>query len=559
MRKLILLIAIPVFSKKLAAQDIGELGKQKWLKASGTVGVGAMFTSQHGIAARRVPFSWYINGNPTLVVKGITFPFAFIYSEQERNFTQPFNKYGVSPYYKWLTLHAGYRNIYYSDYTLAGATFLGGGFDANPGNLRIGAVYGKFRNRTLIDEANLSRYSYVVPAYERWGYAFKVGFGKGPNFTDFYVFGAKDKVDTAVMAQADAAQIKPMENLVLGLKSNYTFLKYFDANLDLAASTVTLDTRLEDSIGNETQLRTINGIIHVNRSTVPYLAGTGSLSYNRRKFRIKAEYKRVDPQYQTLGSYYINNDLKQYTLSPTFNLLRNKLMVNGSFGFRFNNLLGDQINTTKNTIGSAYLQYTPGPQFGIGLNYSNFGTNINSGQTQLNDSIIFSVVNQSYGGNIRFTKTRSNITRTIVLSGQYQNLNDNNIVTRAFTQSRSYVSSAAWTYGNGEKGINAAATINYTHVEAYNSKFSLTGPAITLRKNIKKWKLNIGTNGSFMLKFKGSEQDGNILNVGTNITWQPSKKHNFTLLGNVLFNHTSNISVYSFSEQRASVRYTYQL
>jgi len=57
-----------------------------------------------GKEAYRKPFTWMLTGSPTLSVYGITLPFSFTISEQQRNFRQPFNKFGVSPYYKWAKL-----------------------------------------------------------------------------------------------------------------------------------------------------------------------------------------------------------------------------------------------------------------------------------------------------------------------------------------------------------------------------------------------------------------------------------------------------------------------
>ncbi|MBL7812872.1 MAG: hypothetical protein JNL57_11660 [Bacteroidetes bacterium] len=543
----------------LTGQDLGNIGKGKVFDKGGSLGVGCMFTQQQGINARRVPFSWYLAGSPTLKFYDITFPFTFVYSEQERNFTQPFNKYGVSPYYKWVTLHAGWRNIHYSDYTLGGATFLGGGFELNPGKLRVGGIYGKFRNRTLVDETFRTRYSYALPSYERMGFAAKVGFGKGPNYTDFILFKAWDNVDSMVAKNADSAGVKPMENVALGIKSNYIILKNIDISIDMALSAVTLDKRLADEVASSGPLKSVNAFLKINRSTVPYLAGNFSVGYSFKNFRIRGEYRRVDPEFQTLGSYYVNNDLIQYTISPSTILLKGKLMLNASYGIRLNNLLNDQINTTTNRIGSAYIMLNPSRKFSLGLNYSNYGTNVNSGQTLLNDSIIFSVVNQSYGGNMRFSHTKADISKSLILNAQYQNLNDNNVVTRAFTQSRSYTGNVAFVYGKGKKGLNISVNANYSNVKSYASQFEIAGPSISFRKQIRKAKLNVNTNAGLLVKLKSGNMDGTIATLGGGIAWQPHKKHNFGLMLNLVRNKTSINSIYTFSEQRVSLRYTYSL
>lgn len=543
----------------LSAQDLGNLKKNKPLQISGNLGLGGMYTAAQGIEARRTPFSWYVNGSPTLNLYGITIPFSFVWSEQERSFSQPFNKYGASPYYKWAKLHLGYRNVYYSDYTLSGATFLGGGFDLKPGKFRLGAVYGKFRNKSVESNENRSRYSYLLPSYERWGYGVKVGYGKGPNTTDLIFFRAKDKVDNSVTPLADSVGIKPMENVAFGIKSKYTFLKKLDLDVDMAASLVTLDSRINDSSFSEEIPGVIGNFIKINQSTVPYLAGRIALSYSLKKARIKAEYKRVDPEYQSLGSFYINNDLEQYSLSTNINLFKNKVNVNGSYGIRTNNLLNDLHATSINKIASIFLAINPKPSYGISLNYSNYGTDLSSGQIQLNDSILFSMVNQSMGGNIRYTKSKMDVSHNIILNVQFQNLLDNNIITRQNTESESFITNLNYNYGQGKRGLSIGGGITYSNVKNYLTTFQLLGPSLHFRKKVKKKKVNFGVNSSYQIKINDNSQEGSIVNVGGNIGYTPFKKHTFSLSLNALFNNTSNSSIYSFNEQRVNLRYTYQL
>ncbi len=557
--KFLILLCFCVFLK-INAQNIGALGKGKALQVHGSLGIGSTFTAQQGTNARRVPFSWYLNGSPTLQFYDITVPFSFTWSEQERSFSQPFNKYGASPYYKWITVHAGWRNLYFSDYTLAGATFLGGGVELKPRRFRASALYGKFRNKVSVSQENQSRFSYLLPSYERWGYGAKIGYGKGPNYTDLIFFKAIDRKDSNIARQADSIGIKPMENIAVGIKSTYLLFKAIDINLDFALSAVTLDSRFVDS--NITELKDVKPyakFLTLNRSTVPYLAGNASIGYGRKMYRLKLEYRRVDPEYQTLGSYYMANDIRQITISPTFLLFKNKVIVNGSYGIRTNNLLKDQLNTTTNKIGSAFININPKPHYGFNLNYTNYGTELNSGQTQLNDSILFSIINQSIGGGFRVAKTKGGKSTSFAINAQTQSLQDNNIITRANTESSTIVISTSLNKGNGKKGNNGGATVNYTQVNTRVGSFQLVGPSVNYRKTLQKSKLNLSGNASFQQKLKLNKPDGNITNIGFTTNYTLKKKHNFSLMLNALFNRTSNVSIFTFNEQRASLRYTFTL
>ena len=119
--------------------------KQSPIKVSGGLNAYAGFYTASGIAARNQPTPFGLSGAVTVSLPGgISLPFSAVLGNQGTSFRQPFNQFGVSPTYKWATVHAGYRNVSFSPFTLAGHTFLGGGVELNPGKLRLGAVYGRF-------------------------------------------------------------------------------------------------------------------------------------------------------------------------------------------------------------------------------------------------------------------------------------------------------------------------------------------------------------------------------------------------------------------------------
>src|SRR5665213_1267612 len=130
------MFAVPTF-----AQDLESISHQKPLGLDGAITFSGTDYQANGIPYRREPFSWTISGSPTLSFYGVQMPFSFILSEQERSFRQPFDQFGASPQYKWMTLHLGYRSMMFSHYTLAGVTFLGAGFEATPGVIRLSGMY----------------------------------------------------------------------------------------------------------------------------------------------------------------------------------------------------------------------------------------------------------------------------------------------------------------------------------------------------------------------------------------------------------------------------------
>jgi hypothetical protein len=78
----------------------------------------------------------------------INLPFSFAYTNNQAtaNLPQPFNRFSLSPSYRWVTTHIGYGNMSFSPYTLSGHEFFGGGIELAPDNgFRFAALYGRFR------------------------------------------------------------------------------------------------------------------------------------------------------------------------------------------------------------------------------------------------------------------------------------------------------------------------------------------------------------------------------------------------------------------------------
>ena len=105
MTKINLLLVLGLCSLTAYSQDLSTIKNEKPFAISGRIDARTIMYSSSGIDGRRSPFTYILSGAPTLSFYGITVPITFTISEQERNFSQPFNQIGLSPTYKWLTLH----------------------------------------------------------------------------------------------------------------------------------------------------------------------------------------------------------------------------------------------------------------------------------------------------------------------------------------------------------------------------------------------------------------------------------------------------------------------
>jgi hypothetical protein len=188
-------LQLMLLNSMVSAQDINQIGNQKPFTINGNFGIGAGTYSSSGIPPREREFSYLFNGAPVVSIYGVSFPFEIVVSDQQRGFRQPFNQYGISPTYKWITIHAGWQSIMWSPFTMAGYNILGGGIELNPGKLRFGFVYGRFNKAIDVDPAQPLTVL-QTPAYERKGFSAKLGVGTERNHFDLIFLNAKDDANS---------------------------------------------------------------------------------------------------------------------------------------------------------------------------------------------------------------------------------------------------------------------------------------------------------------------------------------------------------------------------
>ncbi len=552
-----LFLLLWIFAPSLFGQNIENITKEKPVKLSGSLSLGSWYNHTTGINDRREPFSWYITGAPTVTLYGIVLPFSFTISEQQRYFSQPFNQFGVSPYYKWITLHAGYRSMYFSDYSYAGEIFLGAGVELNPGKFRFSAMYGRMRKAVEEVTDTTLQIPNLPPSYKRIAYGMKVGVGSATNFVDFILFKAID--DSASLKKRPVKSvIAPAANFVTGIKAGFLLLKHVSLGFDVSASALTRDLSLPDLGENASDIsRKFDKTLPVNGSTVLLTAGNAFIGYASRHFGLRFKVRRIDPGYQSLGITYIQSDLIDYTLIPTFNLFKGKIRLNSSVGLRKDNLLGNKSAQTTRTIGSANLNIIPSNTYGFTLNYANYGTTQQSGLIQLNDSIQVSMVNETFGGTFRLTGVTEKRVSAFVIFGNFNRLQDRNEFTSSLTESESWVGNVNYSLSFVKAALNFSLSYTASFFTTAMRDILSTGPVIGVNKTFKENKFSMGTSLNYQARTVDNKNDGSVTQLNLNSRYTFLKKHSLSLDILVTNNTSSNISSYTFNEQRITFRYEY--
>ena len=414
------------FPPTLLAQDLETLGEQKLFAYNGSLSATQTFYHAEGMPSRRDPYFWQLNANLNLTFLGIiNVPLSATLSQQNKTFAQPqpFNRFGISPTYKGLTVHLGHRTINFSDYTFAGNLFFGAGVEYKPENnpVRVSAMYGRFAKPV----AKFSQFGqvYAEPTYRRIGFGTKVGFELEKQRAAVMFFRAYDDPNSIDVVDSSFV-VTPEENLVVGLEGGFKFFDRFSLEGEYAYSLFTRDRRIPELFTNDYSfINNLGGLYKPNGSSAFTNALKSRLTYQGDGFQANLSYRRVDPGYTTHGSSFLNNDLEDITAGLSLPLFNNRLTLSASSGLQHNNLDNQNSAQVNRYVFSSSAAISATEKLNINLNVSNYSTSTQQLLLQtdiLSDTLEFFQVTRSAMASVNYQTGKETNTGTLFVSGNLQ-------------------------------------------------------------------------------------------------------------------------------------------
>ncbi|QEM02553.1 hypothetical protein DIU31_003100 [Mucilaginibacter rubeus] len=526
MKKYLLLMAL-IYSGCccLHAQDLENIAHQKPVTFSGTIQAQGIFYNATGIQDRRAPFTYYFSGNPTISFYGLDVPLSFSFSQSDKSFRQPFNQFGISPAYKWVTVHLGYRDISFSPYTLGGHTMLGAGFELTPGKLRVGFMYGRLNRATTIDTTTQA----LVPfSFSRKGYAAKLGYGTDRNFFELSYLSAKDDTIKPKGVTPQQDYISPARNDVMGYTSRFSFFKYFMFESDGALSLYTNDVNSPISLdnGSSTLLNKLRTTFGLNGTSEYYTAFSAGLGYKSRNYGLKLKYKRVDPDFQTMGAYYFSSDYENWTVSPSANLAKGKIRFNGSLGFQHDNIKDQKRATNHRVIGAFNAGVDITKSLSVDAVYTNFSDNQKAQTVLFADSLKIVQTTQTITIMPRYMIISTDVIHMVSGSFTRNSLNDYNTFYSTDAVSRSIKTNQYMLSYN----INFTKRMLSAYVNISDTKLSGQGMSNSFRSataganKVFFQKLQTGLSSTFTSSKSLGGEDTFIINATGNLGYRVTNK-----------------------------------
>ncbi len=532
------------------------------VKISGGINTYAGYYTSRGIEGRNQPAPLGLNAAVNLSLPGgINLPFSAVLGNQGSSFRQPFNQFGASPGYKWATVHAGYRNVSFSPFTLAGHTFLGGGVELNPGKLRLGAVYGRFNKATSTTIADPA----IIPSFRRTGYAVKLGYGTARNYVDIVMLRARDDTSKVSLWPTDTiGNTRPAENLVIGITSRLLLVKHLAIEADVAGSAYTRDMRSAEVQGEASNrlVRLAGGLITPRLST--QLTGAAHLAagYQDKWGSVKIQYKRIDPNFQTMGAYYFQSDIESYTLVSALNLIRGKIRISGSYGRQLDNLARNKNVATGRSVGSLALSVNPDHTMGLDLSVSNYGISQKAGIRPLIDTLRIAQNNLSASANMRYMLADADLTHLFTISASHQQLSDLNKATAGQTETSNQNFNLGYFFQQNKTGLGLNLMASYTQTSlpflavpdsTGSERLKFYGPTVGANYAFLKKKINTSANFSYLVN-RQYGITGKVMTTTFQAGYQMTKRQSLSFSLNYL-NSDTGIRAEKFNELRANVGY----
>ena len=562
----LLIVCCMSYSLHLWSQDLNQLfgpdrNQQQAtpLNINGALNLSNRFYQSTGINARRDALQWRLFAALNLEYGSIAAPFSIAISDANRQFNLPaFSFVGISPTYKWGTLHLGDRSLDFSKYTLNSINFRGVGFELRPSGWYFGGMYGRLRRASAED---FSSQQMLDANFRRVGYGLKAGYaGKGYDYRIIY-FGAHD--DPNSLPQISDQLILPSSNGILSLQGTHRLGRAFRLEAEIAQSNFNNDVRIDTRLTEGNALsNSLLGLFRPNSSLTKGFAGNAKLHYQFNSLGANIGYERIDVGFRTMGALFFLSDVEYYTVGLNKVFTKQKVSIFSNIGIENTNVSDFRANGTRRLVGSVQGAYTPTDKWSINTTYSNFQNTSKlrtfSDPTLPIDSIILAQTTETFSLALTYNLGSKNTPQTISLTGTYQEANSIQDDIILADRTSEFINSAImYTYMKPASELRFSAILNYNLTNIGEFRNTVIAPTIGVNKGLLQRKLLLDTRFSYNQIFTGNGTSTSALNAYGGVTYQFSKVSLTTFSINWI-QRSSNEVLSGFSELFGQIAYSYR-
>jgi hypothetical protein len=535
MRNITLSTIALLLAMSLSAQDLGKIGKSKPFAISGNIGGGISFYHSTEHQYTQPPVAWNIFANFTPTVYNFSFPFSFVLTQYSSSYTTPFAQFGVSPTYKWIKLDLGYRTINMSPLVFGGQSFLGAGLELNPGIFRFAAFYGSLNKATSEDTTSGHL---AQPQFGRIGYGVKIGVGTDANHFDLLYFHAHDDSGSIRLIN-DTAAIRPQDNSVIGAGFKLSFLHHrIIWSGDIAASAITRDLAAQkvnrDTLTNAFD-KLASRLIDYRNSTVVGFSGQTLLTLLLKSFSTTLGYRRVQPDFTSLGVPYMLNDMQTFQCNAGLILDKGKVNLNANLNDQQTGISGKEASKLNTFTGAFNLGAMLSTHANLSLAFSTVDITQADGTTHLSDTARMNEQVYTLSVTPGFNFGSASLLSSLSLSATWSLLKDNNAFTAPSDQSNTLTGLISYTCSFPKESFSLNGSILGNRFAQDTNVYTSIGINIGGGAQLlKKKNLGIQLTLGYLLNHYTLSAVSNNITGSANVRYTVAKHHSFSAYFNLV-------------------------
>lgn len=518
------------------AQNISEIAKSDPLIITGAVGTQNTYHYSSVGDGYASPLSNAVYANLNISIYGFNMPFAFYYSNDNTSFTYPQFSFNLNPQYKNWTGHIGQSSMDFSQYVMT-TSFNGVGLEYNSDRLRIGAFYGKLRSAVNDDPTNPAA---RAPQYRRMAWGFKVGYGSGTNYVDLYLLRAYDCLNTVNESWRET--ISPEENIVVGVKGCVSPLKWASLSANVATSVFSTDTRMQKVEDKEAQKW--ENIFDVRYSSLMRFAGDATLNLNLPLgINTSISYRMVQPDYKSLGTYYMSNNYQSIGVSASTTLFK-KISLSANYSGQNDNLSDKQMYTTSGYVYSAMTSARLGNHFNISAGFNGYTQKQSDGTAKVNDTTRVNRQMSSFRVTPTYMLEGNVLSHSISVSLNYTTNKDLNHFTEEINHSNVETKALGVNYGVNVKPweMDFALSLSHQQTEGYRRKYTSEVASLSASRSFLEEK-NLNVSGTLSLCYNEVLRESKSLSMGGEFSVGYTIKKVHSLSAAASFNKYGDVNI----------------
>lgn len=535
----------------VVAQDIAQIAKSDPLVMSGAIGTTNTFYHSTGYQYSS-PFQSTVWANLNMSVYGIAMPFSLFYTNSDFSFSYPHFSLNLSPQYREWHGYIGQSSMAFSPYVM-NMSFNGVGLEYQGNRLRGGIFYGRLRNAINDDPTDPQA---RMPQYKRLAWGIKVGYGTKSHYMDLYFLRSYDALTS--IDERWQQQVSPQSNLVVGLRGHTRIAKWLSLTANAATSLFTTDTRAQKVPSKK--LERWDKIFDAKYTSNMRFAGDASANVSLAGINASLSYRFVQPEYTSLGTYYMSNNYQSLGITAGTRLLR-KISLNGSFSMQSDNLSGQQLYTTRGYVYNVGASTRIG-KVSLNMRYNGYLQRQYDGTLRVNDTTRVNRIMHSLGASAAYSFGNDELQHNFSLSGGYNKNLDLNPFATGSTDVSTASAGLSYNLNVDAWKTDFGASMHYQQSRGYNTRYTSDIMTLSVGRSF----LNDGqlyVQGALNIIYNKMAKVRENMSLGGDLqaSYTLKKYHTFSLSANVArsndVNFTGNDDMYNVTETQIGLSYTY--